>query len=138
MPHWLPFQRPAKTILQPMVTDDYILNESFIELLDATSRHTTTHLLFPAVFGDEELRQIEAPTRLVLGEKEIIYDPGAAAERAQRLIPELEIALIPNASHLLTMQHPKIVNRRILIFLQNGGPALLPEVDRELCALPPE
>ena len=117
LPQWFPFQPSARSILEYMVTGDYRLNECFVELMEMTTRHTRTHLLFPTVLGDEELRRIKAPTLLVLGEEEIIYDPQAALERAQRLIPDLEATLVPDASHLLTMQWPAVVNGRVLEFL---------------------
>jgi pimeloyl-ACP methyl ester carboxylesterase len=117
LPQWFPFQPSAESILQYMVTGDYRLNERFVELMEMTTRHTKTHLLFPTVFGDDELRQIKAPTLLVLGEEEIIYDPRAALARARRLIPDLKATLVPDASHLLTMQWPAVVNGRVLEFL---------------------
>jgi len=129
LPEWFPFQPAARTILQPMVTGNYVLNESFVELMEATVKHTRTHLLFPTVLSDQELRQIEVPTLLIYGEDEIIYDPKAAAERALRLIPDLEVALIPNASHLLTMQYPELVNKQVLDFLSSKGSDPLPRVE---------
>jgi pimeloyl-ACP methyl ester carboxylesterase len=123
LPQWFPFQPSARSILQSMVTGDYCLNERFVDLMEATVRHTTTHLLFPTVFSDEELRQIKVPTLIVLGEEEIIYDPREALARARRLIPDLETALIPNASHLLTMQWSTTVNRQILEFLEDRATA---------------
>lgn len=119
LPEWFPFQPSARTILQTMVTGDYRLNDKFVGLMEATVKHATTHLLFPTVFTDDELRQIEIPTLLLLGEAERIYDPREAVARAQRLLADLQVALIPDAGHLLTMQWAEIVNRRILEFL-NG------------------
>lgn len=100
-----------------MVTGDYPLNERFVNPMEATLRYTTTHLLFPTLFSDDELRRIKAPTLLVLREDEIIYDPRAELKRVRRLIPDPKATPIADASHLLTMQWSEVVNRRVLDFL---------------------
>lgn len=72
--------------------------------------------VYPRVYSDDELRRVRAPTLLLLGEGEIIYDPRAALKRAS-LIPDVETAIVPGARHALTFDQPKIVNRRLLQFL---------------------
>jgi len=73
--------------------------------------------VFPPVYSDDELRQIRAPTLLLLGDREVIYDPRAALKRALDLIPNIEAEIIPGAGHPLTLEQPEIVNARILAFL---------------------
>jgi pimeloyl-ACP methyl ester carboxylesterase len=73
----------------------------------------------PFVFSDDELRTVIMPTLVVIGDKEVIYDPQAALERATRLIPCCETEIIPNAGHDLMRDQPALVNRSILQFL-NG------------------
>ncbi len=74
-------------------------------------------MFLPPAFTDEQLRQIKAPTLLLLGEHEVIYNPQTALVRAQRLIPQLEAESILQAGHALNFDQPEIVNRRILEFL---------------------
>ncbi len=66
--------------------------------------------VYPTAFTDGELAAIPCPTLLVLGDQEMIYDPIAAAERAGRLVPEIDVRIIPDVGHLLGMQRPDIVN----------------------------
>lgn len=75
--------------------------------------------VLPPVYTDEELRQVKAPTLLLIGEHEIIYDPRAALKRAAHLIPTIQTDLIPGAGHALTLDQPELVNARLLKFLKN-------------------
>jgi pimeloyl-ACP methyl ester carboxylesterase len=74
--------------------------------------------VLPDVFSDEELRGIQVPTLLLIGQQEVLYDPSAALERARRLIPNFEGELIPRSSHDMTISQHEIVDRRVLEFLK--------------------
>ncbi|HTP11336.1 MAG TPA: alpha/beta hydrolase [Anaerolineae bacterium] len=74
----------------------------------------------PDIFSDDELRSVQAPTLLLIGQQEVIYDPVASVERARNLIPHLEADLIPCASHDLTYFQASVVDERILIFLNDS------------------
>jgi pimeloyl-ACP methyl ester carboxylesterase len=71
------------------------------------------------MFADHELRGIDQPTLLLVGDQEKIFKPDGMLERARRLIPRLEAELIPNAAHLLPTDQPEIVNARMLAFLKS-------------------
>jgi pimeloyl-ACP methyl ester carboxylesterase len=73
--------------------------------------------VIPSVFSDDELRQVAVPALLLIGDKEVIYDPHAALERAARLIPHVETTLIPGAGHALIGDQPAQVDARMLKFL---------------------
>jgi pimeloyl-ACP methyl ester carboxylesterase len=75
----------------------------------------------PDIFSDDELRSLQAPTLLLIGQQEVIYDPVASVERARKLIPHIEADLIPHASHDLAYYQAKVVNERILEFLKDGN-----------------
>jgi pimeloyl-ACP methyl ester carboxylesterase len=65
----------------------------------------------PSRLTDDELRGINVPTTVLLGDREVIYGggPQAALARAQRLIPNVRAHLLPNAGHILTADAPEIV-----------------------------
>jgi pimeloyl-ACP methyl ester carboxylesterase len=65
----------------------------------------------PTRLTDDELRGINVPTTVLLGDREVIYagGPQAALARAQRLIPNVRAHLLPNAGHILTADAPEIV-----------------------------
>jgi pimeloyl-ACP methyl ester carboxylesterase len=70
------------------------------------------------VFADEEFKQMIAPTLLLIGDREIMYEPQKTLERAIKLIPNLQAELIPNAKHMLNCDQPEGVNARVLKFLE--------------------
>jgi pimeloyl-ACP methyl ester carboxylesterase len=74
--------------------------------------------VWPRVFRDAELRRLSVPTLLLIGDREVIYDPRVAIGRATRLIPRIEAAIIPNASHFLTFDQSDSVDARVLSFLK--------------------
>jgi pimeloyl-ACP methyl ester carboxylesterase len=73
------------------------------------------------VFSDEELRGMQVPTLLLIGEQEAYYDPKAALERASRLIPNFEGKLVPRANHEMTISKHEIVDRRVLEYLDKSS-----------------
>lgn len=73
--------------------------------------------IFTNVFSEVELSGIDVPTLFIVGENEVIYDPVAAIEKVNQLIPNVETKLVPNASHLVSMEQPALVNKYILKFL---------------------
>jgi pimeloyl-ACP methyl ester carboxylesterase len=79
--------------------------------------HPETLQILPAPFSDSELSTMRVPTLLLIGQQEVLYDPVAALDRAERLIPNLEGALIPRASHDMSYSQHDVVDARILEFL---------------------
>jgi pimeloyl-ACP methyl ester carboxylesterase len=58
-----------------------------------------------------------APTLLLIGEHEVVYEPGRVLERARRLIPHIEAELIAGGGHLFPVDQADATNARILEFL---------------------
>ena len=73
--------------------------------------------IIPSVFSDEELRALQVPMLLLIGENEVIYDPAEALARARRLIPNFEGELVPQSNHNMCGSHYRIVDARVLDFL---------------------
>jgi pimeloyl-ACP methyl ester carboxylesterase len=104
--------------MQWMTVEGFIVNELFVEQFVLGMKHFRSQItVLPTVFTDDELRRIQVPTLLLIGEEEVIYDPQAAVNRARRLMPHLEAEMIPNASHGLPMEQAEFVDERVLDFL---------------------
>jgi len=71
-----------------------------------------------AVFSAAQLRAIRAPTLLLIGDKETLYEPYAMLKLAQARMPGLEGAIVPDADHIAAMAQPDDVNARIVRFLR--------------------
>ncbi len=66
------------------------------------------------------LRRISAPSLLLVGEHEAIYNPRAAVRHACRGIASVEAEIVPGTGHATIYDRPEYVNARVLAFL-NGG-----------------
>jgi pimeloyl-ACP methyl ester carboxylesterase len=77
----------------------------------------------PNPFPDAELRSVTAPTLLLIGQREALYDPVAATERAKRLIPKITSQLIPEAGHDLPAGQHETVNKLVLQYLKPNARA---------------
>lgn len=109
---------PVKSFLQVAAAKGTVLEDTFIHHMEEVTRYCRTATsVWPTVYTDAELKQIELPALLLIGAREKIYNPQKAIERAQRLMPDLTAEIIPNAGHLLIMDQPDIINARILNFL---------------------
>lgn len=73
--------------------------------------------LFPTELDDATLARIVCPSLVLLGGHEKIYDSERAATRARRALRSAEVAILEGAGHLLGMQQPELVNRRLSAFL---------------------
>lgn len=103
-----------------MTVEGFAVNELFLEqFVQGFKNFDLRHQIraLPTAFGDDELRRVKAPTLLLVGEKEVIYDPRTAVQRGQELIPRITAELIPNAGHGLPMERAELVNERILKYL---------------------
>lgn len=74
--------------------------------------------VIPKVIPKEKLKTIQAPTFLLMGEKEVIYNPKRALMQAKASIPHIETMIFPNTSHSLFIEDAKKVNHSIIHFLQ--------------------
>jgi pimeloyl-ACP methyl ester carboxylesterase len=110
---------PVKSMLQAGAAKGTVIQESFIHLIEEVTRYCSPVTMFPTVYTDKELAQIELPVLLLVGAGEKIYNPHKAMARAQQWLPDLTAEIISNAGHLLIMDQPEIINRRILDFLND-------------------
>lgn len=114
------FLRPsARSMFKMIASKGAVFEETFIHLMEMVTRYCVSAIMFPTMYTDEELRQIELPALLLIGAGEKIYNPKKALERAARLIPNLTAEIIPNVGHTLNMEQPEIINSRILDFLSS-------------------
>lgn len=76
------------------------------------------YVVRPNTYTDAELAQIRVPTLLLYGDHEVIYDWRKALGRAERLLPNLSTAVIPDAGHFLIAEQAERVNQKLLEFLE--------------------
>jgi pimeloyl-ACP methyl ester carboxylesterase len=84
------------------------------------NRYCSPATMYPTVYTDSELKQINHPALMLIGSEEKIYNPRRAIERAQRWMPDLSAEVVPDAGHLLILDRPNVINKRILEFLSDN------------------
>lgn len=120
----LPFKPGARSTLAAQAHKGFELDDAFVRLMDVMTATARTDVLFPGLFSDNDLKRIQTPTLVLIGEQEVLYDPGAAIARALRLIPGVEARLVTGCAHLLIMERPGEIDRAILDFLAAWHPAV--------------
>jgi len=110
---------PARKFLQVAAAKGTVLEETFIYHQEMVLRYCRAASMYPTVYTDEELKQIDQPALLLIGAGDKIYNPKKAIERAKEWMPHLTAEIIPDAGHLVTMDQPEIINARILEFLSS-------------------
>jgi pimeloyl-ACP methyl ester carboxylesterase len=94
------------------------LSDEEIDLFLLAFGKFTQRLPTPTGLSDSELRSIGVPTLLILAEETRLYDPDDAAERARRLVHDIEIEIVPDAGHGVLFQYPDRMVYRITSFLR--------------------
>jgi pimeloyl-ACP methyl ester carboxylesterase len=106
--------KPYEWIWQDFPKESSIYRLRAVTALTGRPRHWS-----PTVFSDEELRKIQNPVLLLIGDHEVIYKPERAIERATRLVPNLRAEIIPNANHIAEYTAADVVNEKVLEYLAN-------------------
>ena len=111
---------PARSMLKAIAAKETVLEETFIHFMERVTRYCSPATMYPTVYTDDELKQVDHPALLLIGSKEKIYNPQKAIKRAKRWMPGLSAEIVPDAGHLLIMDRPDIINKRILKFLSDN------------------
>jgi pimeloyl-ACP methyl ester carboxylesterase len=111
---WLGFKDTPGDALARSMIDLACLGVRHFRFLPETAR------IMPSVFSDDELRGLNVPVLLLIGDREVIYDPEEALARARRLIPDFEGDLVPQSSHEMCASQHQVVDARVLEFLSDN------------------
>lgn len=117
-----PFRRGVAGFLKWLVVNPEVLENAHGELLIlAMSVLAPIKKVAPFLFTDEELKSIKNRTLLKVGDHDVTYkNRSQAIERAKRLMPELQVEIVPDCGHFVPQEQPGFVNSRILEFLAEG------------------
>lgn len=99
---------------------DQCVEDAMMSLKSYTFRMPIT----PTVLTDSEIQEIEVPTLFLVGENEKLYAAVEAVNRFNRLAPQIQTEIIPDAGHDLTIVQADRVNNKILEFLGKRNPEI--------------
>ena len=111
---WMGFKDTPGDMVTQRLLDLFYLGIKHFRLPQESMR------IMPGVFSDNELQALSIPVLLLIGENEVIYNASKALERARWLIPNLEGALVPQCSHDMCSSQHRIVDARVLDFLNDN------------------
>jgi pimeloyl-ACP methyl ester carboxylesterase len=85
------------------------LSEETVEYSRLISKNFTPFLGTVPVLSDDGLRRLTMPVLLVAGEKDVLLNSRKTALRAEKLLPNAKIVLLPEAGHGLIDQLQRIL-----------------------------
>jgi pimeloyl-ACP methyl ester carboxylesterase len=106
--------RPYEWIWQGFPLDDNIAKLRALTATEGRHRHGS-----PSVFNDSEMRKIQTPILLLIGDHEVIYNPRIVIEKAMHKVPSLRAEVIPNANHNAEYTAAETINTKIIRFLSD-------------------
>lgn len=73
---------------------------------------------FPTVFPPQEFQSLGIPVQLIIGDHEVVYNkkPPAVVEIARRLVPHIQVAIIPNGGHAVNIDQEQATNAALINF----------------------
>jgi pimeloyl-ACP methyl ester carboxylesterase len=113
-----PSERNVSRVVRYMTAQTTDVDDDILQSVGVIFQHTRLNLHRPRILNDDQLRRIHAPTLLLIGEREVIYNPAKAIQRARRLIPNVRAEIVPATGHALNIEQVEMVNGRVLDFLR--------------------
>jgi pimeloyl-ACP methyl ester carboxylesterase len=118
---YLAFRPPAEAARRFMALlspPGSIPDPSDMELFDLLMAHFRLEQN-PPTLRDDEIRSLESPTHLMMGQHEVSFDPYQVIARGMRLLPNLISAeIVPGVGHMMVHPKPGWVMDRILDFFE--------------------
>ena len=119
---FLPFRFPARRFINWLIEDPRLYEDPGYaqSILGFNLPRPGKMTPPPSVFTDEDLRNINVPTFLLIGEHGRIMNRQKALDRANATIPDITIGVIQGAGHVLIGERPETVTRKIMDFLTSN------------------
>lgn len=105
----------GRTLVAPTST----MSPEDSELLELSMRHHRVKLGPIMLLTPEDLARVKAPTLLLVGRHDTIYDAGWMVDRARSRLANAQAEIIDGAGHGLNADQPDALHQRSLAFL-NG------------------
>jgi len=94
--------------------------DQFVDTIYTASRCYQSSLpVTPPVLTDQQLQSITPPTLFLVGDNEKVYSAPQAVKRMNQHVPCIETAIIKHCAHDLPMTQSRIVNRKIIRFMES-------------------
>jgi 3-oxoadipate enol-lactonase len=98
--------------------------ESFLREMIARQSVPTVQATLAALGARPDMTsamaRVRQPTLLVVGAEDVITPPDCL-ERAERLMPNARLLIVPEAGHLVPLEQPQVFNAAVAAFLREAG-----------------
>ena len=111
---WMGIKNTPGDMVSQRLLDLFYLGMKHFRFSPETAR------IMPIVYSDDELRAVNVPVLLLIGDGEVVYDPARAMARARALLPNFVGDLVPQSKHNMCGSQYRIVNTRVLDFLKDN------------------
>lgn len=81
-------------------------DEPVADMIEAGMQHYSLKLPQPTRISEERLATIELPVLAIIAGRSVMHDSQAAAETAERALPDATVRVYPDASHAVNGEHP--------------------------------
>jgi pimeloyl-ACP methyl ester carboxylesterase len=117
--------KKTERLLSWLMGSDPVVREEVGEWMTAViDFHCTPKLGSPLPLSAATLGTIRVPTLIMLGGRDrLVGNAQAAARRAREHIRDVEIEILPDACHAMSIEQPERVARRLLKFFDGGRDA---------------
>ena len=116
-----PERKHLRAVLETMSVNVDKIEKAYIDQYFIATQKATNNKFFLQMtpFSDNELKTLDLPVLLLIGDHDII-NKEKSIEKAKEFLPHSETDIIKNAGHFLSLDQSETVNNRILDFLNKN------------------
>jgi len=100
----------------------YEMNEDFLNQMEVGIKDYKNikgqKNIYANKISDKDLQSIKIPVLLMCGDRSVVYNGNKAMKRANAMISQVKIELIPHCCHAINMEQSEIVDRLITDFIK--------------------
>lgn len=97
----MPFGEVGRKRLSKLINGDQPIAQEAIDYIKLISDNFNPRVEMIPLLEDEALKRIDLPVLLIAGEKDALLPSRQTADRLKRILPNVEILLLPDAGHTL-------------------------------------
>lgn len=96
------------------------LPDSVIDQFTVSVLNINPNAAFPKMIKKQQLKSLKMPVMILFGENEFAFDVNKAVSVGKSIISNLNIDVIENASHLISVSLPNVINEKVIQFLDEN------------------
>ena len=118
----LPKRKRLRNVLSTMTFNVDKISQVYINQYYIATKEANTNkcILQMTPFSGEQLKSLNIPVLVLIGDNDIINND-KSLEKAKKYLPNVETEIIKNAGHFLSIDQPEIIDKEILIFLNQSS-----------------